>query len=156
MYDTSKPGYKERLKKMSNELIKLSNATKALAEARTLDEVSKIRDIARAAEVYAKAAKLGEQAINSAIEIRLRAERKAGEMLAQMDKNPGTRPSKEDGGTMREPPSGVSTLASLGIDKKQSSNWQKVASIPDKQFLEGTFSIHVQPSGGSSFSLIRP
>ena len=46
-------------------------------------------------------------------------------MLAQMDKNPGTRPSKEDGGTMREPPSGVSTLASLGIDKKQSSNWNR-------------------------------
>ena len=122
MYDTSKPGYKERLKKMSNELIKLSNATKALAEARTLDEVSKIRDIARAAEVYAKAAKLGEQAINSAIEIRLRAERKAGEMLVQMGFSRG-------GSKFRE-----GTLKPLGIDKKQSSSWKKVASIPDKQF----------------------
>jgi hypothetical protein len=47
-------------------------------------------------------------------------ERKAGEMLAAMEKNPGNR--NLGGDTMSPPPS----LESLGITKMQSSRWQKV------------------------------
>jgi hypothetical protein len=47
-------------------------------------------------------------------------ERKAGEMLAAMEKNPGNR--NLGGNTMLPPPS----LESLGITKMQSSRWQKV------------------------------
>ena len=69
---------------MTNELARLSAATKALAEAKSLDEVTQIRDYAKAAATYATAAKLGRQAQNDAIEVQLLAERKAGEMLAVM------------------------------------------------------------------------
>ena len=69
-----------------NALAKLDGATRALAEARTLEEVSHIRDIAEAARTYARAAKLGLEAQNHATEIKLRAERKAGELLGELDR----------------------------------------------------------------------
>src|SRR3990167_944596 len=69
-----------------NALAKLSKATQMLAEAKTLTEVKSILDIAEAARVYAKAAKLGIEAANHAAEVKLRAERKAGEMLAQLER----------------------------------------------------------------------
>ena len=60
-------------------LAKLTRASKMLAEAKTLDDVLKIKDLAQAAETYARAAKLGLEAQNNAAEVTLRAERKAGE-----------------------------------------------------------------------------
>ena len=68
----------------SSPLAKLSAATRALAEARTLDQVKHIMDVAEAARTYARAAKLGLEAANHAAEVKLRAERKAGEMLSEL------------------------------------------------------------------------
>ena len=126
---------------MGNELQKLSAATKALAEAKSLDEVTQIRDYAKAAATYATAAKLGRQAQNDAVEVQLLAERKAGEMLAVMPKNPGVRvvgskpgeASQVVGGTLEEPPT-IATLEDMGITKKESATWQKMADIPEEQF----------------------
>ena len=69
-----------------NALVKLEGAVRTLAEAKTLDEVKHIHDIAQAAAEYARAAKLGLEAQNYAAEIKLRAERKAGEMLAGLER----------------------------------------------------------------------
>ena len=63
-------------------------------------------------------------------EIRIRAERRLGELIKWQKEsvglNPGTRPSRKDGGTMLEPPSKIPTLAEAGISKKLSalSSWQ--------------------------------
>ena len=54
-----------------------------------MDEVKAIHDVAEAARIYARQARLGLEAQNDAAEIRLRAERKLGELLADMDKHPG-------------------------------------------------------------------
>lgn len=72
-----------------NALAQLGAATTALAQAKTLEEVKRIRDIAQAAHTYAQAAKLGLEAQNHAAEIKLRAERKAGELLAQLKEQEG-------------------------------------------------------------------
>ena len=72
-----------------NALVKLEGAVRMLAEAGTLEEVKNVHDIAQAAAEYARAARLGLEAQNSAAEIKLRAERKAGEMLAGLERQPG-------------------------------------------------------------------
>jgi hypothetical protein len=71
-------------------LIKYDAARKAIAAAHRVDEAKKIRDKAEAVRTYAKlAGDLDMQ--NMAAEIRIRAERRAGQLLLEMEKNPGTR-----------------------------------------------------------------
>jgi len=118
---------------MTDSLIKLSQARQWLAEAKTFKDIRRVRDIAKAAEAYARAAGLGRELQNEAAEIRLLAERKSGEKLTQMEKNPGTR-TDGSGSSVKEPPREIPTLASLGIDKKQSAAWQKLAAIAEPQF----------------------
>lgn len=68
---------------------------------------------------------------NDAAELKLRAERRAGEMLATMEKNKGGRPPETE-----DIVSAVSAprLADIGIEQKQSQRWQKIASLPEQEF----------------------
>jgi N6-adenosine-specific RNA methylase IME4 len=116
-----------------HQLVQLSKATQMLAEAKTLNEVKKILDIAEAARVYARAAKLGLEAYNHAAEVKVRAERKAGEMLAQLERRPGRRtdrpPDRLSGGSeYRE------VLVENGIQERSAERWQQLASLPDREF----------------------
>ncbi len=109
------------------EIAMLSGATKALAEAKDLSEVKLIRDKAVAVQQYARAAKLGLAAQNHAAELKLRAERKAGEMLSKM-RDDGERATPQT--SLRS----ATTLPSLGIEKTQAHRWQTVAKVPAKDF----------------------
>jgi N6-adenosine-specific RNA methylase IME4/transcriptional regulator with XRE-family HTH domain len=111
-------------------------ARAALAEASRVDEVKEIRDRAAAMRAYARQAR-DRELIGFATEIRLRAERRCGELLALTPKNPGAA-----GGGAREtsrgrialPRSQVPTLAALGVSKTQSSRWQAAALLPEPEF----------------------
>lgn len=109
-------------KSLGNTLATISRAKTALAKAKTLDDVLEIRDKAEAIRVYVKASAESLEAQNAAAEIKIRAERKAGELLAKMEKAAG-------GGDVTKP-----RLADLGINKMQSSRWQKEAKVSDDDF----------------------
>jgi hypothetical protein len=67
-----------------------------------------------------------------ATDIRMRAEIRAGELLAETEKNKGSVPGK----TGRKGKPVLDTrpkLSDLGITKTQSSRWQKLAAMPDKE-----------------------
>ena len=66
--------------------------------------------------------------MNDCAEIKLLAERKAGEMLRDMEMNKGTRL----GGNIVQPPGDEPTLSEIGVSKSQSSRWQAVASVPSQ------------------------
>lgn len=64
-------------------LANISAAKQYLAEARNLTDVLKIRDMAVAAQAWATA-RGADEAVQMAMEIKLRSKRKAGEFLADM------------------------------------------------------------------------
>jgi hypothetical protein len=122
-----------------NALARLDKAVSLLKEARTLDEVGKIRATAAAASEYARAEKLGDEAIHYANEIRVRAARRAGELLAQMtEKAKGTQlAGRSIGGLPVIPPkpqNAPPTLKEMGITKAESKRWQDIAKIPEDRF----------------------
>lgn len=70
------------------------------------------------------------QARNQAAEIKLRAERKLGELLAAMEKHKGGNPNRSHNVT------GSSTLKDMGVEKMQSHRWQLESHLPDEAFEE--------------------
>jgi len=118
---------------MTDALATLSQATRMLAEARTLSEVKAIKDIATAAAAYAHARGLGEEAETYAAEIRLEASRRIGQMMQQAKANgeiaKGGRPPEN-----RSQRATGFGLADLGISKDESSAAQALAQIPDEEW----------------------
>ena len=110
-------------------LASLEQATRLLQHARNVDEVRSIINKAEAARVYAQQARLGLEAQNYAAEVKLRAERRAGELLAEMELRDGghaKRARSQPATELAAPP----RLSDLGITRSQSSRWQAIARVP--------------------------
>jgi hypothetical protein len=114
---------------MESALVKYDAMCSAIEAAHEVDEVKDIRDKAVALEHYARQAQ-NTDAERQACEIRLRAERKAGQLLARAPKANGGRPSQTGASGIPIIP----TLDDLGISKKQSSQWQKLGAMPQHDF----------------------
>jgi N6-adenosine-specific RNA methylase IME4 len=114
-------------------LLHYDTACRALAEAHRVDEVKKIRDQAVAMQVYAAQAK-DTRLITRATEIRMRAERRAGEFLIQMAARKERHTGKAAKGSRVATPTDAPTLSDLGINKTQSSRWQQLAALDDRHF----------------------
>jgi DNA N-6-adenine-methyltransferase Dam len=112
-------------------------ARRALAEAHRVDEVKQVRNLAIALQEYAKQAN-DTVLLKQATEIRLRAERRWGEIYGISQKAEGTRgdTSVLSGGVDRTPPeeSETPTLKEMGVTKTQSAKWQKLAELPEEKF----------------------
>lgn len=129
------------LQNTAPQLIRYEAACKALAEARAVDEVQDVRSQADAIRVYAMQAKNKALEVDAA-EIRIRAERRLGELLTQQKAaeglNPGVRVAgKEKGGAsvvVSDDRRQIPTLADAGISKDLSSRAQKLAAVPADEF----------------------
>jgi hypothetical protein len=112
----------------THELALLDQAGQALAEAQSFDQIKEIRDKAEAVRKYAQSASLGLDIQNRAAEVKLRAERQAGKLLAQMTLRGGDRRSKNHQERLK--------LDDLGISRNQSTRWQIQARVPENVFRE--------------------
>ena len=101
----------------------------AIERCRHVDEVKDIIDKSIAVSVYLRKKNAALSIQNSAVEIVLRAERRLGELLSATELHRGGRPTK----TVRKK-SQVSTLADLGVERRQSARAQRLASIPADSF----------------------
>lgn len=103
--------------------------------ARDLGEIKSIIDIAEAARVYIRAAKIGQAAERHAEEIKLRAQRKAGDYLAKLEKGKPGRPgnTRKVGGYSSEY---RKAIEETGISERSAERLQQVASIPAPRFRE--------------------
>ena len=119
---------------METMLMKFEGTERALAEARTIIEVKNIRDQAEALRQYVKQANLGLEIQNRIAEIKIRAERRGGEMINELIPYKGGRPPKN-----RATMSGFSLqpkLEDFGISPHQSKRWRKEASVPEIDFIQ--------------------
>ena len=116
-------------------LLHYDQACKALAAAVRVDEVKDIRNGAIAIRVYARQAK-NRNAEADAVELRMRAERRLGEMMrAQKETvglNRGGRPAKT---RVSENP-GLPTLAEAGIDKNLAREARALAAPSESEFQQ--------------------
>lgn len=121
------------------DLVPYDHARILLAEAKTVDDVKQIHDKAAAMAEYRRRA--GDRSLEiDAVEIRMFAQRRLGQMLAAQKAtvglHPGGRPPMVEApktGTAPEPVLRP-TLAEAGITKKLSAQAQKMAALPPEQF----------------------
>jgi hypothetical protein len=113
-------------KRKIDELAILDQVARALAQTSDLKEIKNIRDRAEAFRKYAQSAALGQKIQNHAAAMKLRAERRAGELLAGLEIRGGDRRSKARDERLK--------LADLGIDHNQSARWQREAATPERVF----------------------
>ena len=111
-----------------SELILWDKMKQAVVECHSIDEISNIRNQAEAYRYALRQAKESPEVIKKAEEIKLRAERRAGELLKET-------PKQKPGEYQRSQAVTVApTLEEIGITKNQSSKWQKIANIPEEKF----------------------
>lgn len=102
-------------------LMPVEQARKLLAECMEVDPARQIRDQAEAVRVYLRQQRASTEAQNNAAEIKLRAERRLGELLDPNEEKRGG--SKSRGASLPD-----------GISHSQSSRWQEVARVSPENF----------------------
>src|SRR5262245_50121830 len=122
-------------------LVLYEAARQALAKAVSTDEVQEIRAEAEALRAYARIAN-NKQMEADAVELRMRAVRRLGKLMAQQKEgvgaNKGGRPTKKTG-LQNNPVSSAAppTLTEAGIDKNLANQARKLSSIPEEEFEAG-------------------
>lgn len=120
-------------------LIKYEAACLALAECKAVDEVKAWADKAAAMQAYGRMAKDKTLEVDAA-EIRIRAERRLGELIAAQKAGPGLAKGVRMAGggetpvVVRDDRRETPTLAEAGISKDLSSRAQKLAAVPEEEF----------------------
>ena len=118
----------ERVNAPEDALVYLDNAKQGIESANDVLTLKDIHDKLSAVKVFCKAAKVSFEITQRCSELKIRCERRAGDLLSDMEKHP---PGPSGGDRSRigtEPP----RLTDLGISKNQSSRWQAIAAVPDE------------------------
>lgn len=112
------------------QLVRYEQARTALAECHRVDEVKDIRDKAEAMAAYARQAKDSEL-IQYATEIKVRAERRCGELL-KATADSGQRATR--GVNVERYDIDKPTLSDMGLTRDESSRYQQLAAMPTEHF----------------------
>lgn len=116
---------------------KISEANRLLAECQTIEETNHIASLAAAARHYAMMQKLGLEAVNLASELKIRTDRRRGQILIDMRQNgelakPGD--NQHSLGGVTSATASKQTLADLDISKHKAVEWTTIAAMPEETF----------------------
>jgi hypothetical protein len=121
---------------------------RAIAECHRIDEVKDIRDKSKALEIYAVQVK-NIEAERKAYEVRLRAERRMGDLLKELARSTPKQAATQGGrakaamssnGTRQKPPEGdapspyAEALQQTGISRQAAHRYQALANVPQETF----------------------
>jgi N6-adenosine-specific RNA methylase IME4 len=113
-------------------LITLEEGCRLLAEARQVEVVVDVRDRAQATlHYYRQRRDYGSRAMLDAAEIKLRAERKLGELFSEMPVHPGGRPPRNPLHHVTGLPP---TRQDLGVTRRDVHHWRRLAAVPVEPF----------------------
>lgn len=119
------------------ELVLLGRARKAIVEAQSIDEIRHIRDNAQLATAYVKKARLSKEIVFQASAVKLQAERRLGQMLGDIQLANSAPGNQHTGRVDRsDNQTGPIRLRDLGLSKSESSQAQRMASLPETAFGE--------------------
>jgi hypothetical protein len=121
-----------------SQLIKYEAACTAIAECKAVDEVKAWADKAAAMQAYGRMAKDKTLEVDAA-EIRIRAERRLGELISAQKASAGLNSGAAGLGInqyseVRSSETTAPKLADMGISKDLSSRSQKLAAVPEAEF----------------------
>jgi hypothetical protein len=140
-------------------LAKYDAMCKAIAVCHSVDEVKELRSKARALEVYAAQA-MNTEAERRCCEVRIRAERRAGQLLKETREAGQRAVPGDNAGAHRGHPkrssSSASTLADLKISYDQSSKWQQLAEVPEEVFERAVTERPIKPTTEGIIAANRP
>jgi len=111
---------------------RITIAGRMLAEAVTLPDIKQVISLAEAGIRYAKAANLGTEAQNTAAEIAIRGKRKAGEVLAQLEREQGKR--NDTLSNVGQSSEYAKVLEESGTSRQDANRWQTIAIMPEDKF----------------------
>ena len=129
-------------------LAMLDNASRAIAEAKSVGEVKDIRDKAESVRAYLKQRGASFEAQQAAAEVKIRAERKIGAILSENLQQ--GRPSKKHS-TME-----CFYLSDIGLTGQQSHRYQLIASLSNddfEQFISGMKEAQQELSSAMAYRL---
>ncbi len=116
---------------VENSLALFTRAAQMLAEADTIQKAKELKDLAIVAGDWAKRKGMGEKAIKYARSYAMDAERRMGELLAETERADGGDAQRTRLlGVTESPP----TLTELGITKRESSQAQVLAALPQETY----------------------
>lgn len=124
------------------ELVRYDAMCRAISECHSVDEVQDLHNKALALELYARQAK-NTDAERKACEVRLRAERRAGDLYADMERTPHRLNGRDESGAVQarsdcgtEPSEYRAALDRTGVSERTAQRWQQLASVDDRVFEE--------------------
>lgn len=162
-------------------LVRYDAMVHAIAECHRVDEIKTIHDKALALELYAKVA-LDQDSERKACDVRLRAERRAGEMLALMKRGAGPGRGNKTSATVADvltkasarPPATVAAgsgrvapatvagaseynaaIKTAGIKERTATRWQELAAVPKKAFEAALSDPAQKPSATSILKTMK-
>ena len=112
-------------------LLRIEKARQEIASCRKVDEVKAITDKAKALEGYMRQTGAAAETINDCVEIRVRGDRRIGEITkALAHKKGGTQSSR----AAKTEPSKAEVLEAVGLSKDRTARNEKLVDIPEEKF----------------------
>jgi N6-adenosine-specific RNA methylase IME4 len=118
------------------QMLAVEQARDFLAKSRNLDEVKGVVDQAKAVALYLRSRNASIESQNDAVEIRLHAERRLGELSMDIEEDGrGHKKSKPKAATSAVISKGAK-LAELGLKERDARRFEQLAKIPEEKFDE--------------------